>query len=178
MTEELLEQKEYHMCVALSENDVLGYKGRMPWNCPRAVKRFQAVTYRRPVIMGRKTFESIGKPLSDRTNIVLTRNLDYKPEGVTIAHSIEEVDKIFSEIKENIAVVIGGGEVFSQYLRKVRKIYLTRIDGKFKGDVYFDWNAEPVLFKNPAWLRSEGERKKPESEGAVGCVLYEVTPYL
>jgi dihydrofolate reductase len=173
-----MSEKSYQMCVSMDENNVIGVDGRIPWNSPRALKRFQGVTYKKIVVMGRKTFESIGKPLSDRTNIVLTRNLSFNPPGVMIAHNLEEVEEKISSLPRNTVVIIGGAEVFSQYLSKVSKIYLTKIHHKFKGDTFFDWNAGASNYRRPMWVQGESEKFAKDKDNTLECTFLELEPYL
>jgi len=132
--------------VACSKNRIIGNKGKIPWHIPDDLKRFKQITTGHPVIMGRKTFESIldflGKPLPDRTNIIVTRNGDYTvPEGCIVCTSLDEAVSKANEIDNEESFVIGGGEIYKEALPKTDKIYLTLIDKEFDGDTYFpSWN--------------------------------------
>src|ERR1041385_6253429 len=111
--------------VALSENNVIGVKKALPWHLSADLKRVKAITMGHHLIMGRKTFESIGKPLPGRTIIIITRNKDYKVEGCIVVPSLEEALKAVKNDDEPF--IFGGGEIFNQALPLVNKIYMTRI---------------------------------------------------
>ena len=124
--------------VAKAKNNIIGKNNSLVWNIPDDMKRFKTLTTGHPVIMGRKTFESIGRPLPNRENIILTRNEDFKVEGenVKIAHSIEDL-KEYINSDEN-AFVIGGATVFTQLMPYVKVLYVTEIDKEFDGDTLFN----------------------------------------
>lgn len=132
--------------VAVSENNVIGKRGTLPWYIPEDLKRFRSLTTGHPIIMGRKTHESIGKPLPNRTNIIITRDLEYKSKGCIVVNSLEEaLEKAKTSEGSDEIFIIGGGEIYSQAMDKTDKIYLTFIKGNLDGDVYFpDYSA----FKN------------------------------
>ena len=124
--------------VAMSENRVIGVENRLPWNIPEDLKRFKRITNGHPIIMGRKTFESIGRVLPGRTNIVITRNRDYQVEGaVCCASFAEAMEWAARSPGADEVCVIGGGEIFREVLPKVDRIYLTVVEWPFEGDVYF-----------------------------------------
>lgn len=124
--------------VAMAENGVIGCEGRMPWHIGEDLKRFRRITSGHPVVMGRKTFESLGgKPLPNRTNVVVTRNPDFAvPEDVLRAGSVEEAVAPFAGTDEEV-FIIGGGEIYRQAVPLADKLYLTRISAQPKGDTYF-----------------------------------------
>ena len=122
------------LIAACSENRVIGKAGKLIWHIPEDLKRFKKLTLGNPIVMGRKTFESIGKPLPGRTNIILTRDKNYKMEGCLVYNKISDILEIFE--KNNI-FVIGGGEIYKQFLDKADKIELTLIHKNFDGDTYF-----------------------------------------
>lgn len=117
---------------ACSKNRVIGIGNELPWRLPEDLKRFKSLTIGKNVLMGRKTYESIGKPLPNRTNIVLTRDKSFKPDGVLIYDNIENAASAFQDI-----VVIGGGEIYKQLIDISDKIELTLIDKHFEGDAFF-----------------------------------------
>ena len=121
------------LIIACDENNLIGYKNKLPWYIPEDLKRFKKITLGHPIIMGRNTFESIGKVLPGRENIVVTGNAEYKPEGVTVLHSVKEVT---TYIKNEEAFVIGGATLMKAMLPYITKIYLTKIHHTFKGDIY------------------------------------------
>lgn len=120
----------------MSRNRVIGKNGQLPWYLPEDLRRFRAVTVGKPVIMGRKTFESLGKALPDRFNVVVTRQPDYvPPTGVTVRSSLEDALKRCAGAPETM--VIGGGEIYAQALPVADRIYLTVIDEDIEGDARF-----------------------------------------
>ncbi len=127
---------------AVGRNGELGAEGHLPWDTIQEdMDMFRNTTRGHTIIMGRKTFESIGHPLPKRTNIILTKNPDYFAEGCVVVHSIE--DALSTVSLEEEVFVIGGAEVYSQFLPLARKIYLTRVDAEFKADTFFpkiDWS--------------------------------------
>lgn len=127
------------MVVAMDKNRGIGIKGDLPWHIPGELEnRFKKVTMGHPIIMGRKTHEGIGRVLPGRTNIIITRNTDYKVEGAKVVSSLEEALKIAGEDKGNHEVfIIGGGQIFQEALPKTDKIYLTLIDGEYDVDTFF-----------------------------------------
>ncbi len=121
--------------VAASRNGVIGNKGRLPWHLPADLQRFKRITMGHPILMGRKTFESIGKPLPGRTNIVITRQQGFQCCGTTVAHSLEEGLLMCDRgATAQESFVIGGAEIFEQALPLADRIYLTRIEKDFEGD--------------------------------------------
>lgn len=125
------------LLVAASENNVIGKDNKLPWHLPNDLKYFKNLTWGMPILMGRKTFDSIGKALPGRKSIVITRNRDWQHQGVDVVHSIEEaIQKAeFFGVKE--IFVIGGAEIFKTSLLTADRIYLTRIHHNFDGDVFF-----------------------------------------
>jgi dihydrofolate reductase len=131
--------------VAAAKNGVIGRNNQLPWHLPQDLKYFKAVTLGKPVIMGRKTYESIGKPLPGRTNIVVTRSKDWAAvDGVVVTNSFEqalsEAQKVLgcnSQTSDEV-MVIGGAEIYRSALQFVDRIYLTRIDAEPAGDAFFD----------------------------------------
>ena len=117
---------------AVSQNGVIGANNRLPWRLPADLKRFKRLTMGHPVIMGRKTFESIGKPLPGRTNILITRQEDFQAPGCRAAASLEEALELCGNDPE--IFVIGGASVYSQALPFADRIYLTQIHHDFQGN--------------------------------------------
>lgn len=118
--------------VAHDKNGVIGKNNELPWNLPEDLKYFKKKTTNYPIIMGRKTFESIGKPLPNRENIILTRDENYAVENCKVINSIQKL--LF---RSDVGFVIGGSEIFNQFLPFVDKLFITRIDHEFEGDTYF-----------------------------------------
>lgn len=127
---------------AIDLNGVIGLKGELPWHLPDDLRHFKAITLGKPIIMGRKTHESIGRPLPGRLNIVLSRNGSYMAPGCDVVQSIQEALTAASESDE--IMVIGGSRIFEHFLPLADRMYVTLIDAAFEGDVYFpeiEWNA-------------------------------------
>lgn len=125
------------LLVAASQNNVIGKESKLPWHLPDDLKYFKNLTWGMPILMGRKTFESIGKALPGRKSIVITRNKAWQHEGVEVVHSIEEAVSKAGAFGVKEIFVIGGAEIFKTALHEADKIYLTRIHHSFDGDVYF-----------------------------------------
>jgi dihydrofolate reductase len=123
--------------VAASENNVIGVKNQLPWHLPNDLKFYKKTTRAMPVIMGRKTFESFGKPLAGRTNIIITRQEGWKADGVISTRSLQEALEAASATDAKDAFIIGGGEIFRQSIVMARKIYLTRVHVRLEGEVFF-----------------------------------------
>jgi dihydrofolate reductase len=120
---------------AVDRNLVLGDEKGIPWHLPADLKRFRKLTLGKPIIMGRTTFEHIGRPLDKRPNIVLSRAVEFRPEDVQVARSMDEALRLAGDVPE--VVVIGGGEVFRAALPWVNRLYLTFVEGEFRGSAYF-----------------------------------------
>ena len=120
--------------VAIAENGVIGDKNALLWNIKEDMRHFRTTTMGHPVVMGRKTFESIGRPLPKRTNVVITRG-DGEFEGCLVAHSIEEAVKMFSPDEE--VFIIGGAQIYKQALPLADKLYLTVVHRNYEGDTSF-----------------------------------------
>ncbi len=122
--------------VAFDRNRVIGRAGTLPWRLPDDMKHVRALTVGKPLIMGRRTYQSIGRPLPERTNIVLTRDPSFKAEGVLVARTPEEAVALAGDAPETI--VFGGAEVFRQFMPMVDRVYLTEVDADVKdGDTFF-----------------------------------------
>lgn len=124
--------------VAVSRNLVIGKDNQLIWKLSADLKRFKALTTGHTIIMGRKTFDSIGKPLPNRTSIVVTRQKDYKIEGCIVVNSLEEAFEKAADQEE--VFVIGGGAIYEEALAKASKVYYTKVHKNFEGDTFF-----PVL---------------------------------
>lgn len=136
----------FSLIVATTQNNVIGKDNQMPWHLPADLAWFRQNTTGKPVIMGRKTFESIGRPLPKRINIVLSRQ-PFEHEGVTWKDSLESAVNFVKDSEE--IVLIGGGELFKQYLPKADKLYLTQIQAEIEGDTFFpelNWNEWKIEY--------------------------------
>lgn len=140
------------LLVAADEKNVIGKDNQLPWHLPNDLKYFKNQTWAMPILMGRKTFESIGKPLPGRKSIVITRNKDWQYENVDVVHSVEEALERAKEYGAREIFVIGGAEIFKTAFPQAGRIYLTRVHYLFDGDVYFpelsasDWNLVQSRF--------------------------------
>lgn len=123
------------LVAAKASNGVIGINNSLPWHLPEDLKHFKAVTLGKPVLMGRKTYDSIGRPLPGRRNIVITRQADWQAEGVEVAHSLEQALAMAAGVAE--VCLIGGAELYRQALSVADCLRLTEIAEAFAGDAYF-----------------------------------------
>lgn len=145
--------------VAMARNRVIGRNNTLPWRLSADLKHFRRVTMGKPIVMGRKTFDSIGRPLDGRENIVITRNPDFRPPGITVAGSVDEA---LRRAGDGEVMIIGGATVFEQTLDRADRIYLTQIDEDFDGDVFF-----PALNAGE-WREIERTDVEPGADAAFG----------
>ncbi|AIT80308.1 diacylglycerol kinase [Novosphingobium pentaromativorans US6-1] len=139
---------------ARAANGVIGRDGQLPWRLPADLKRFKAMTMGKPMIMGRKTFESFPSPLPGRRHIVLTRDASWQAPGAEVAHSVEEA---LAAAGEGDVAVIGGAEIYALFLDKATRIELTEVHADFEGDTFMP----PA---GPSW--HEAAREEHPAEGA------------
>jgi dihydrofolate reductase len=138
------------LMLAMDENRVIGSNNELPWHLPADLKYFKEKTMGHPIVMGRKTFESIGRVLPGRENVIVTRNKDFKAEGCTILHTIDEVIN-FADAADKEVFVIGGAEIFEGILPATDRMYITEIHHVFEGDTYFaeinpdEWEITSVI---------------------------------
>jgi len=123
------------LIAALDRNGVIGDAGRIPWRLPADLKNFKRVTMGKPLVMGRKTYESIGRPLPGRQNIVLTRQRHFEAPGCTVVHSLDEALAAAGEVAE--VMVAGGGNVYRQFLPHADRLYLTFVETTAEGETTF-----------------------------------------
>ena len=123
------------LIAAMANNRVIGKDNQMPWHLPADLKHFKAVTLGKPVVMGRKTFESIGRPLPGRRNLVISRQTDLQLDGVDVFHSIEDALADLAGIEE--VMIIGGGRLYQQMISFADKLYITWIQTEIEGDTKF-----------------------------------------
>jgi len=121
--------------VAIGKNREIANKGTLPWHMPADLKFYRDKIRGKTVIMGRKTLDSMKRPMPDRINIVMTRDKNFKAEGCIIVHSVDEAIKAAGNVDE--LMVIGGADIFKLFFQKADRIYLTKIDGTFEADVFF-----------------------------------------
>jgi dihydrofolate reductase len=125
------------LIVAVADNGVIGRANALPWQLPEDLKRFKRITMGKPIVMGRKTFESIGKPLPGRQNIVVTRDANYQRDGVTVVHGVENALLAAGAAEE--IMIIGGSDLFRLFLPRATRAHVTRVHGDVAGDVF--WSA-------------------------------------
>lgn len=129
------------MIAAIDENRLIGNGPDIPWKLPADLKHFREMTIGKPVVMGRKTFETLPRPLDKRRNIILTRNENYKaPKGCIIAHSVEDIISTVGEMYDDMStelMICGGAPIYAAFLPHATRLYLTQIHATFKGNVYF-----------------------------------------
>jgi dihydrofolate reductase len=144
--------------VAIAENGVIGNNNQLIWHIPGDLKRFKALTMGHHIVMGRKTWESIGRPLPGRKSIVVSRNTSYRVEGAEVVHSLNDAIKTASGDDE--IFIIGGGELYRQALPIANRLYLTKVHRSFEGDVSF-----PEI-NMAEWKEMHSEKGKPtETDG-------------
>ncbi len=133
--------------VAFDRDRVIGKNNRLPWHLPNDLARFKRITTGHTVVMGRKTYESIGRPLPNRRNVILTRNKSFEAEGCEVVHTYEEV---INRCRDEKCFIIGGSELFSLFWEDAERLYVTFIDASFDGDTFFppiderDWQLVSV----------------------------------
>jgi len=133
--------KKISIIVAMSENFVIGLKNKLPWHISADLKNFKNITLGNPIIMGRKTYDSIGKPLKDRDNIVISRDNSLKIDGVEVVDSLEKAIFMTAEAPETF--IIGGQQIYQIALPIATHMYVTKVEGNFEGDAYFpDYNQQ------------------------------------
>jgi dihydrofolate reductase len=146
------------LIAAMAENRVIGVNNTLPWRLPADLKHFRKLTTGHPVIMGRRNHESIGKPLPDRANIVVTRNPDYRAPGCLVKHSLEEALSSAGNAEE--VFVIGGAEIYRQAFDHADRLYLTMVHARVNGDTYFpDFNEHQ--WREISRERHEADAKHP-----------------
>lgn len=158
------------LMVAHDPNRVIGKDNQLPWHIPEDLAYFKKHTIGKGIVMGRNTFESIGRPLPKRRNIIVSRNEGYKAEGADVVHSLEDAIQLAKEVHEEI-MVIGGEQIFRSILPKADRLYITLIQKPFDGDTFFpEYGEEWQLVSESEELVSNGipfsylvyDRKKSE----------------
>ncbi len=148
------------LIAAIGKNNELGKGNTLLWHMPADMKHFREITALHAVVMGRKTFESIGKPLPNRRNIVITRDANYKQKEVEIVHSLAGVLDLFPDQKEEI-FVIGGAEIYKQTMPIADKLYITRIDAEDKNADAFFPEIIPVVWNEISHKEHQRDDKNP-----------------
>ena len=142
--------KMLSLIVAASTNNAIGKQNNMLWHLPEDLKFFKNTTWGMPVIMGRKTFEAVGKPLPGRTNIIVTTNQNWSAKNTIATRSIEDAITVANETNAKEIFITGGGEIYKQTLPIADKVYLTRVHTVIDGDAFFpemDLNTWEVIFE-------------------------------
>lgn len=149
------------LVVAVAENGVIGRDGGLPWHLPDDLRYFKRVTLGKPVVMGRKTFESIGRPLPGRPNVVLTRDTAWSADGVSVTHSFDQALAVAAAQagEDGEVMVIGGADLFAMALPRASRLYLTEVRLQPDGDVYFP------PFDHEEWREVERRPGQPDAEG-------------
>jgi dihydrofolate reductase len=157
--------------VAVAENGVIGYRGKLPWKVKADLRLFRRVTMGKPVIMGRRTYESIGKPLDGRANIVVSRNRGLAVAGVEVAYSLSEAVRLAEAAARRLGAgeicIIGGSEIFMEALPRAEQVHLTHVAARPEGDVHF-----PPL-DQAEWLEVHREAL-PRAEGDTADAVYAI----
>ena len=129
------------LIAAMARNRVIGKDNQMPWHLPADLKYFKSVTTGKPVVMGRKTFQSIGRPLPHRRNIVISRDESFAPLGCEVVGTPQEAMKLVGEVEE--AMIIGGGQIYQYFMPLATDLYITLVDAAPDGDAFFpEWPEE------------------------------------
>ena len=123
------------LIAAMAENHVIGRNNQLPWRIPADLKHFKVLTMGKPIIMGRKTYESIGRPLPGRDNIVLTGDVTYRAEGCEVVHSIAQALQVAGTVEE--AMIVGGSDLYRQTIGDADRLYLTLVKAEVEGDAWF-----------------------------------------
>ena len=145
---------EISFVVAVTRNNVIGRDGGLPWRLSTDLRRFKALTVGKPVVMGRVCYDSIGRPLPGRPNIVITRNADFAPEGIVVAHSPDEglaaAEREAGRLGVGEICVIGGGVIYRELLDRATLLHVTHVEADIEGDTFFPaidpaiWDAGPA----------------------------------
>ena len=150
--------------VAVGESNVIGKDNQLIWHLPRDLKHFKETTTGHYIIMGRKTFESNGRPLPNRTNVIITRDKDYNAEGCIVVHSLEEAINLAKDDPEPF--IIGGGVIYEIAMPLVDRIYLTQIYHKFDGDTFF-----PEINMDE-WIEVEKRDFEPDEKNKYAFTIF------
>jgi dihydrofolate reductase len=146
------------LIAAMDKNHAIGIENRLPWHLPADLQHFKKLTLGKPVLMGRNTYESIGKPLPGRLNIVVTRNESYQAPGCTMAHSFEDAISKAGDHEE--IMIIGGASFYEHALPRAHRLYLTFVDTEVQGDAFFPvWNPDE-------WRAIERESHRADEKNA------------
>lgn len=153
------------MVVAHAHNRIIGKDNDMPWHLPADLAYFKKTTLGKPVVMGRKTYESIGRPLPGRQNIVISRDENYQAEGITSVTSVEQALEAAGDVDE--IMVIGGGAIYKHCLPAAHRLYITHIDGDIEGDTQFPEYSLEHWQKVSSEIRTADEKNAYDLDFAV-----------
>lgn len=155
------------LIAAMDKNRLIGKDNALPWHLPADLKHFKKVTMDKPILMGRKTYDSIGRPLPGRKNIVLTRAANVQIEGVTVVNSLDEAIAAVADTEE--LMVIGGGSIYELLLPEAERLYLSFVEGEFEGDAWFP------EFDEEEWEITDDKTQAPDEKNLYACrfVTYE-----
>jgi dihydrofolate reductase len=152
------------LIVALDEQRGIGVDGHLPWHLSADLQRFKSLTMGHHLIMGRKTYESIGRPLPGRTTIIVSRNPSFQPEGCMVARSLETAIEFARFDQEDEAFIIGGGDLFDQAIDMADRIYLTQVHASLEADVYFpEYSPKDWLEKESAYVDADDKNEYPST---------------
>ncbi len=149
------------MIAAMDRNHLIGNNNQLPWHLPADFAHFKSTTMGKPIVMGRKTFESIGKPLPGRINIVLSRNPETRFEGVACVSNFEDALAAVPDAPE--IMIIGGSTIYEMLLPQTNRMYLTYVDAAFEGDAWF-----PEFDENQ-WVESDSETRQADEKNVYDC---------
>ena len=149
------------LIAAMDRNRLIGKNNQLPWHLPADFAHFKAVTMGKPIVMGRKTFESIGRPLPERQNIVLSRNSDFSLDGADVVNSLDQAKAVAGDAPE--LVVIGGSTIYQLALPEADRIYLTHVEGEFEGDAWFP------EFESELWSVKDETSTEIDDKNAYRC---------
>ena len=145
------------LIVAAAQNNAIGKDGKLPWHLPNDMRYFKNVTWGMPVVMGRKTFDALGKVLPGRKNIVITRQPGWQADDIVVVKNIEDAIFVAKETDAKEVMVIGGGEIYKTLFDKARRIYLTRVEAEPEADTFF-----PPINKEQWYLVSQQNHEADE----------------
>lgn len=149
------------LITAMDRNRLIGINNQLPWHLPADFAHFKSVTMNKPVVMGRKTYESIGKPLPGRTNIVLSRDADTNYEGVVCVTSFDDACKVVPDAEE--IMVIGGSTIYEMLMPQTQRMYITYVEAEFEGDAWFP------AFSDEDWVEVESVFRGADEKNRYDC---------
>lgn len=149
------------LIAAVADNNAIGINNKMPWHLPDDLRYFKSVTMGKAIIMGRKTFDSLGRPLPGRINIVITRNPSWRHEGVRVVHTLDEALLLAETLScADEVMVIGGEQIYRQAIDRADRLYLTRVYQSFDGDAFFP-SIIPEQWQETSCCKVEPEEHQP-----------------